>query len=258
MNDKFALHFRIFTRADLADPATSTKLLALFAENEHFRPDAFGGSEPARTEFGDDLSSPAKLLSETSMNLVLKRKRPRFLAYLNWHRARRRPWFWTLDLGEEWLREGRHEAAASFVADLSLCASAVFAAGALSSDWFDKHDVRDERTGDLRERLGASFEVGMGLPGIYWFNYFGRELIDHFGTRLKELKETILQTDSATAFLAYPAPDARDRAWRRSREAAIVARLGPEFFFDLDNAAKGRRRRRSPIAKVTDATSLRG
>lgn len=261
MNEKFALHFRIFTRADLGEVDRAQHLVELFADDDRLRPDRWGSTEPAKTAFDrKDILPPARALSVEGNTLVLAGRKPRFLAFLNWQAKRRHPWFWTLDLSKEFL--GQHESShlTQFVTSLCEEAEAVFAAGAVVSDWFAKHDVLDAQ-GKLARRAGASFEIGMGLPGVYWYNFLGKSArqaldVDALGS----VKGVEILADDAehTAWLTYPLPDSETDGWRREREAACAAALGKDYFFDLAAAASSRPRRRKPIALVTDAKSLRG
>ncbi len=261
MNEKFALHFRIFTRADLSEVAGVQRLVKRFADDALFHPDRWGATEPAKAAFdAKDLAAPAKALSVEGNTLILAGKAPRWLAYLNWQAKRKHPWFWTLDLSKDFLDPDKTAHAAEFVTALCEEADAVFAAGALVGDWFEKHDVLDTK-GKLARRVGASFEIGTGLPGVYWYNFLGkqaRETLDFDAMRSVEGVEMLADNAEHAAWLTYKSPDAESAAWRREREAACVEALGSAYFFDLAAAASSRPRRRKPIALVTDAKSLRG
>jgi hypothetical protein len=263
MNKKFSLHFRIYTRLPLDDRKTAERLCKKFVSfGGDFVPTSFSANEPIRTEFDpQDVAKPATLLSETSHHLLLKRLNPRWLAHFYWHRGRTRPWFWTFDFGEEWTKGDKPEQIVDFLTDLCADFPPVFAAGGLSADWFDKHDVTDPDTGEFRESAGASFNPGTGLPGIYWFNFFGKEPVAHFGrAKLLQLDGLVIKHEGSdgVGVLAYEAPDQRDPAWRRARERQIVEALGEQYFFNLEKAAGKRPRRRAPIPGATDAKSLRG
>lgn len=260
MNEKFALHFRIFTRSGLGEVARAKRVVARF-DKAPFVPDRWGPAEPARTEFDSkDLETPARALSVEGNTLILAGKEPRFLAFLNWQAKRKHPWFWTLDLSKEFLSGDMPAQAAKFVTTLCEEADAVFAAGALVGDWFEKHDVLDAE-GKMTRRVGASFEIGMGLPGVYWYTFLGkqaREMLDVAALRSIEGLDLLADKADGTAWLTYGAPDAETAAWRREREAACVAALGGDYFFDLAAVGSARPRRRKPIAQVTDAKTLRG
>ena len=123
----------------------------------------------------------------------------------------------------------------------------MFAMAALEDDHRAKHSVTEPKTGrDLGTR-GSKWRSGMGIPGIYWFNVFGQELVEHFG------RESLLRLDSTSAFAitdkcialqAYSSPTEKDSGWRRACEAGIVASLGPEYFFDNEYHSSVKRPRR--------------
>jgi hypothetical protein len=262
MNENFALHYRIFTRASLSQQGLAQRILEIFTAHPDLVPDHYGPNEPARTSFDPkDLTTPAELLSDKSLSLTLKRSKPRWQAYLNWQRNRHRPWFWTLSFGDAWTKGGKPHETAVFAAKLCSGANAVFAAGALFGDWFDKHDVLDSKTRELRRRTGAGFEVGAGLPGIYWFNFFGPQILAQFGRDWLARSDRLIllqEDDHGMAFLTYDQPDAETSEWRRQQETSLLETLGGEYFFNLQNAARSRPLRRTPIADATDAKSLRG
>ena len=262
MNRNFSLHFRIYTRLAFDNRQKAESLCRKFVDyGGHFVPMSFSAYEPIRTKFDpEDLSKPSALLSETSHELLLKRSKPRWTAYVYWFRGRTRPWFWTFDFGAEWTKGNKPKEIVDFLIDLCADFPPVFASGGLSADWFDKHDVKDSKTGAFQKSAGANFNPGTGLPGIYWFNFFGEELIAHFGrTSLMRLDGLVIVSEKSNGigFLPYETPDHQDAAWRRACERQIVEILGEQYFFNLAKAAGKRPRWRTPIPGATDAKSLR-
>ena len=80
----------------------------------------------------------------------------------------------------------------------------------------------------------------MGLPGIYWFTYLGKDALQMLDVEaLRPFKDLEFLVDDfdRIAWLTYPTPDAETAALRREREAACVAVLGSDYFFDLTKAA---------------------
>jgi hypothetical protein len=262
MNKKSSLHFRIYTRLPFDNTMQAEQLCKKFLEfGDDFVPTKFSAHEPIQGDFDPhDISQPATLLSETSHHLLLKKNKPQWQAYIYWLRKRQRPWFWTFDFGKEWTKGDRPKQIADFLESLCTDFQPVFAVGGLSADWFDKHDVMNPKTGEFKESAGAGFSPGTGLPGIFWFNFFGKELVEFFGRdKLLEINDeaTFYPISDCICFLPYKTPDHQNPSWRRTCEEKVIEMLGKEYFFDLLNAAKKKPRRRKSIPYVTDAKSFR-
>ena len=262
MNKKSSLHFRLYTRVSFDDKNRAEKLCKKFLEFDgDFIPTKFNSHEPIQMNFDPhNLSQPVNLLSQTSHHLLLKRNKPRWQAYIYWLKGRNRPWFWTFDFGKEWIKEDRPRKIAEFLTSLSVDFHPVFAGGGLSTDWFEKHDVIDPKTGKFKESAGAGFFPGTGLPGIYWFNFFGKELVDFFGKdRLLKINDGVIlyQSSNNICILVYEKPDQKTSLWRRQCEERVVKLLGKQYFFDLEKAAGKRPRRRELIPHVTDSKTFR-
>ena len=183
----------------------------------------------------------------------------RDVVYTYWISKRNRPWFWTFDFGKDWNNEERFQQIFEFVYKMCKEFNVIFAGGGLSKDWFDKHDVIDPISGKFTCNAGASFDPGVGLPGIYWFNYFSLDLINFFGDEKKEQIQPYIvnqKNKDGLCFLTYNHPNEQNSFWRRQKENQIVEILGKEYFFDLVNASKKRPLKKSPIPNITDATSL--
>jgi hypothetical protein len=262
MNKRFSLHFRIYTRQYFEHESVAEQLCKKFlAFGDDLVPTHYSANEPIRTEFDrQDLQKPATLLSTTARHLLLKRSKPSCLVDISWFKGRYRPWFWTFDFGKEWLNGDKPKQIASFIAGICSDFPPVFATGGLTSDWFEKHEIVDPASGKALGSAGASFNPGTGLPGIYWFNFFGKELTEFFGwEKLLQLGETTSSQELAggVCLFAYPSPDQHNAAWRREAEENVVNLLGKEYFFDLTKAAGKRPRKRTPIPGATDAKSFR-
>jgi hypothetical protein len=102
---------------------------------------------------------------------------------------------------------------------------------------------------------GLALNPGEGLPGGCWLTVFGPELVAFFRReRLLALDahRVLDRSDSGIGILLYESPVEGTPEFRREREAALVAGLGPEYFFNLLDAASAQPHHRTPIPQATD------
>jgi hypothetical protein len=259
MSDADGLLFRAFTRVAFPTPESALPLLGAFVEaGDPFIPTHYASHEPVRTPFDPaDPLPAARMLNERPHELLLKRGRPSLLANVRWTTGRDRPWLWTLRLGATWIRPATcgPNRLAEFLTDLCSRFPPVFAACATNGDWDAKHTVRDQATGDDWGHRGLALNPGEGLPGGYWLTFFGPELVAFFRReRLLALDahRVLDRSDSGIGILLYESPVEGSPEFRREREAALVAGLGPEYFFNLSDAASAQPHHRTPIPQATD------
>lgn len=257
MNTKSTLHCRVYSILQI-DSSSAAKLLDLFSQHGILQGAKFGSNEPARHTFtGKDNQLAVDLLS-IQRTLVISNKKAGISIFIMWFVNRKRLWFWTIDFDKTWLNPGASQKIVSICQDLLRFFNPVQISVGLSEDWFEKHDVKDEK-GNLLQRVGASFELGRGLPGIYWLNGFGKQLCAHFEDELPGLKHAaIVEFDDKQKLLfrAYPEPDSENERARRIVERSIVSQLGDKYFFDLEEAHRRRPKKRQGIEDISDATKL--
>jgi hypothetical protein len=124
--------------------------------------------------------------------------------------------------GSGWLREGFERLA-----------------GSMSPAWGeaghpDEYWAKVMTTSPRIEAGGRDF--GRFLPGIFWLNFLGRPYVNLIGRdRLRSARaQQIADVDDGVLIQVAPEPfDWRSDGYR-TKEAAIRAHLGPEFFFDRE------------------------
>jgi hypothetical protein len=257
MNPKTALHCRIYTREQISEDS-ARKILELFERHRLLDDAKFGSNEPTRHEFiGNDFQQAVELLT-VQRSLIINNRKAGVSIFIMWFVNRKRPWFWTIDYDKKYLTSGSTHRIVSLCEDLLNDFEPLQIAAALSSDWFEKHDVKDEK-GNLRQRVGASFELGRGLPGIYWLNGFGIQLSAYFEDQMKvAMTNAIVDHQSAQGWLfrTYPEPDSSDEGSRRAAEKFVLNALGDQYFFDLSDAHRHRPKKRLRIKDISDSTKL--
>jgi hypothetical protein len=253
------LTFRAFTRYGFPDRVDAVRLLQTFVDHgREFTPAAFDTVEPIRRKFdAEDLDTPAALLTSAPRELLLKRQRPNLLASIRWLIGRRRPWSWTIWFGDEPYGSESFAAATlvPFLLDVTAGFPPVFAFCSSNTDLDAKHTLRSPTTNEWAGERGLFMEPQDGLPGVYWFTFFGAELVTYFGRGALltiEADQAIDCGASGVAVVLHSSPSAGSAGSRRDRERDVVERLGEEFFFDAALASDGELPARTPIPGVTD------
>jgi hypothetical protein len=252
------LQFWAFTRAKFPSAASAVPLVSAFVEaGDPFVPTHFGGFEPLRTPFDPaDTLSPAQMLSDRPRDLFLKRSRPSMEASFTWMNDRERPWIWTLRVASGWMKPSTcgPERFVQFLLQMCTRFPPVFAFCATNGDLARKHTLRSTKTGDDLGTRGMLLNPGDGLPGAYWWTFFGPELVSFFGhERLLNLRaqQKFDCGKSGIGILLQESPLDGDIEHRQDIESSVVTALGAQYFFDIASAAKSPPQSRTPIPGAT-------
>jgi hypothetical protein len=146
---------------------------------------------------------------------------------------------WSLWLGSDELNPPRLDRWLEWLARLFVLAPTLFASGCMGVEFRAKHHRSVEyapgqwRSDDPGWR-GRVF--GQALPGVYWLNYYGKEITSELGQRIRDNESLVVRDLGEGRLLALlnEPPIAADAKPRVTRERAIAAQLGAEFFFDID------------------------
>lgn len=80
--------------------------------------------------------------------------------------------------------------------------------------------------------------LDQGLIGLFWRNFFGPPLQRLFGERLVSLPpDTVSQVGGITVVQPYPLPEDALTPEGAAREKELIAKLGPECFYDHSREA---------------------
>jgi hypothetical protein len=165
---------------------------------------------------------------------------------------------WSLWLGAGELTPPRLDRWLEWLARLFVLAPTLFASGCMGVEFTAKHHLSVEyapgqwRSDDPGWR-GRVF--GQALPGVYWLNYYGKEITSELGERIRDNENLVVRDLGEGRLLALldEPPLAADAKPRVTRERAIAAQLGAEFFFDI--AAPDAAKRQVPaLAALLKAT----
>ena len=134
----------------------------------------------------------------------------------------------------------------SWFVDLFDCLSVVFAFGCLESEFDEKHRVRfqgPDGTWRSEKRGFRPADFRTCLPGVYWLNYYGREIGEHLGKRIaanENLDVTDLSGNRFLALLKEPLAPV-DLGARLALERRIAKEIGEDHFFDNESSSSNRR-----------------
>ena len=236
---KNELEMALSSRRSITESIAREQIAALsgFAHGL-MRPDKVGEFEPIKTPFDPaDLSRPAQWLAKPQGNLFYRQGRPIHLSGEIWNRTlpstsrfASPPFsnYWTGRFDGRWAIQSGIEKVEGFVAEMFRVTGSDFALLTTEAD------RRAKNQGPMSLSY-QGFDLGLGIPGLYWINLFSDHLAGWLGLRTIPEEIAVLRRLACGGWLLEfcESPDhCRDVDVLKKQWVAIEW-LGAEKFFDI-------------------------
>jgi hypothetical protein len=233
MKKKFVATFIL--SKDFADVKVA-KLLWRYLDSTMVSPLTYGAVENSKNLFKADSFKAAAELYENEGMLFVRCTKGKLICMLD--RQPKHIAFWTFYIDGEEMAGLESDEWLKWFFGLARHFEPIFGFGCDSIEYEAKHrTVRNlPNNKQVRGTVGNTYRDFLNyLPGLYWINFFGIELVKYFGEKiLMNLPETfgIRIADNLVA-VRLNAPYFPDNLEERLlAETRISDILGPEFFFD--------------------------
>jgi hypothetical protein len=233
MKQNFTMTFII--SIDFADVRVAAALWQ-YLDNTEVSPVTYGAVENPKTPFNANAFKTAAKLFENEGMLFIRCKKGKLVCMIA--RQPKHFSYWSFYLDQDEMSVASTEEWLQWFYGLARLFPPVFGFGCGSIEYQAKHrTVRKlPNNKEVRGSIGNAYRDFLKyLPGIYWVNFFGAELVKHFGEEtLMNLQETsgVRIADNLIAVKLTAPCFTDDIGERLSVEARISERIGSEFFFD--------------------------
>jgi hypothetical protein len=230
---------RLFTVHDLSNIVNMKKLWTIL-NDPLLAPRCYDSVERAKIPFTMDAFAGACELYQSRGALFVTGAKNSFTAYFSWQSEHLSVWNFYINVKA--MKDPKRRLWLEWIFSICGIFPVLYGFGCTDHEYDAKHMVRTALSGGGRTTgwVGVSTpEFYNYLPGFYWLNIFGAEIVMYFGgARLLSLEETTgaeISGGQIALYLNSPVEPA-NLSDRLTTEAKLASALGTAFFFDRSRA----------------------